>query len=156
MKILLASIAVCYFCLGVNAQDVISTTGKYAETGSGSLSWSVGEPVVETVSDGSNTLTQGFHQSKLTVTTIYDKEIIGIEIKVYPNPTSNYLSVEVNSEKQKELLLSLFDMSGKLISQEKMTSSKQTVSMKEYAPATYLLKVTENNKELKTYQIVKQ
>jgi len=156
MKILLASIAVCYFCLGVNAQDVISTTGKYAETGSGSLSWSVGEPIVETVSDGSNTLTQGFHQSKLTVTTIYDKEIIGIEIKVYPNPTSNYLSVEVNSEKQKELLLSLFDMSGKLISQEKMTSSKQTVSMKEYAPATYLLKVTENNKELKTYQIVKQ
>ncbi len=143
------------YLLGVKAQEVIATSGNYGETANGSLSWTIGEPIVETVSDGTNTLTQGFQQSKLTVTAIDEKEIAGFEINVFPNPASDYLSVEVITDKQKDLEIILFDLNGKIILQKLMTGNKQTVNMQNYSPATYILKVTEGNKEIRTYQIVK-
>ncbi|MBI9069504.1 MAG: hypothetical protein JEZ09_19565, partial [Salinivirgaceae bacterium] len=52
------------------AQSTISTCADHNETSAVSLSWTIGEAVIETVSDGTNTLTQGFHQSKLIITAI--------------------------------------------------------------------------------------
>ncbi len=75
--------------IAVYAQEVVSTAGSHGETTAGSLSWTVGEPVIETITDGTNTLTQGFQQSKLTVTAINDLKFPGIELSVYPNPTNS-------------------------------------------------------------------
>ena len=154
-KVLLLTIVASSLFIGVKAQEVIAVSGNYVETANGSLSWTIGEPIVETVSDGTNTLTQGFQQSKLTITAIDEKEIAGFEINVFPNPASDYLSVEVITDKQKDLEISLFDLNGKIILQKQMTGNKQTVNMQNYSPATYILKVTENNENLKTYQIIK-
>ena len=140
--------------IAVYAQEVVSTAGSHGETTSGSLSWTVGEPVIETITDGTNTLTQGFQQSKLTVTAINDLKVSGIELSVYPNPTNSFLLIEVKTYKQRDLLLSLFDLNGRLILQKKMAGNKQTIKMQNYKPATYILKVTEGNKDIKTYQIV--
>ena len=161
-------VIIAFFLSGiaVYAQEVVSTAGSYGETTSGSLSWTVGEPVIETITDGTNTLTQGFQQSKLTVTAINDLKVPGIELSVYPNPTNSFLSIEVKTGKQRDLLLSLFNLNGKLILQKRMTGNKQTIKMQNYKPATYILKVyhvgrngrtvvTEGNKEIRTYQIVK-
>ena len=138
---LILLIALCSASL--QAQEVVTTAGSYGETTSGSLSWTVGEPVIETITDGTNTLTQGFQQSRLTVTAINDLKIPGIELSVYPNPTNNYLTIEVKTDKQRDLLLSLFDINGRLILQKKMTGNKQTIKMQNYKPATYILKVLE-------------
>ena len=151
--LLILLIALCATFL--QAQEVVTTAGGYGETTSGQLSWTIGEPVIETITDGTNTLTQGFQQSKLTVTAINDLKVPGIELSVYPNPTNSFLSIEVKTDKQRDLLLSLFDLNGRLILQKKMTGSKQTIKMQNYKPATYILKVTEGNKEINTYQIVK-
>ena len=44
------------------AQEVISTTGEHYENSNGSISWTIGEPVIETLGSNNNYLTQGFHQ----------------------------------------------------------------------------------------------
>ncbi len=155
MKPYLLILLIILCAISVQAQEVLTTAGSYGETTSGSLSWTIGEPVIETITDGTNTLTQGFQQSKLTVTAINDFKVPGIELSVYPNPTNSFLSIEVKTDKQRDLLLSLFDLNGKLILQKKMTGNKQTIKMQNYKPATYILKVTEGNKEIRTYQIVK-
>jgi len=129
------------YASSLQAQEVVTTAGSHGETTSGSLSWTVGEPVIETITDGTNTLTQGFQQSRLTVTTINDLKVPGIELSVYPNPTNSYLSIEVKTDKQRDLLLSLFDINGKLILQKKMAGNKQTIKMQNYKPATYILQV---------------
>jgi hypothetical protein len=141
--------------IAVYAQEVVTTAGSYVETSSGSLNWTVGEAVIETITNGTNTLTQGFQQSKLTVTAITDLKDSRIELSVYPNPTSDFLSIEVKTDKQRDLLLRLFDLNGRLILLKKMAGNKQTINMQNYSPATYILKVTEANKEIRTYQIVK-
>ena len=69
--------------IAVHAQELVSTAGSYGETSSGSLSWTIGEPVIETITNGTNTLTQGFQQSKLTVTAINELKVSGIELSVY-------------------------------------------------------------------------
>ncbi|MCK4346434.1 MAG: T9SS type A sorting domain-containing protein [Bacteroidales bacterium] len=143
------------FTITIYAQEAVSTAGNYGKTTYGSLSWTVGEPVIETIKDGNSTLTQGFQQSRLTVTAIYDLKVPDIELSVYPNPTNSFLSIEVKTDKQRDLLLSLFDINGKLILQNNMAGNKQSIKMQNYKPATYILKITEANKEIKTYKIVK-
>ena len=155
MKHYLLILLILLCATSLQAQEVVTTAGSYGETTSGSLSWTVGEPVIETITNGTNTLSQGFQQSKLAVTAINDLKFPGIELSVYPNPTNNYLTIEVKTDKQRDLLLSLFDINGKLILQKKMAGNKQTIKMQNYKPATYILKVSEANKEIRTYQIVK-
>ena len=157
-------IAFLLFATAIQAQEAVSTAGSYGETSTGSLSWTVGEPVIETITDGTNTLTQGFQQSKLAVTAINDLKFPGIELSVYPNPTNSFLSIEVKTDKQRDLLLSLFDINGKLILQKKMAGNKQTIKMQNYKPATYILKVTlakdYNHKDamhcVSTFRIIKK
>jgi hypothetical protein len=54
-------ICVLINCNIIKSQQVISTSGKYYFDGSHSLSWTVGEPVIMTLSNGM-ILTQGFQQ----------------------------------------------------------------------------------------------
>jgi len=170
-KILLIFTAITIYST-LCAQEVITTVGDFYDTGSGSISWTIGEPVIETYYNGINILTQGFQQSKLSVNAINEKNIPELKIKVFPNPTNDFLSVEVISNEQKDFEISLFDLNGKLILKQKLTDKKQTINMQSYIPATYILTVTEKTKEshpvksgitvkksfhkVKTFQIVKQ
>ncbi len=54
---------------GTQAQEIISTNGSYDEFSGGSINWTMGEPIIETLSNGSNDLTQGFQQTDLNVIT---------------------------------------------------------------------------------------
>lgn len=159
--LLILLIALC--ATSLRAQEVVSTAGSYGETTSGSLSWTIGEPVIETITDGTNTLTQGFQQSKLTVTTINDLKLPGIELSVYPNPTNSFLSIEAKTDKQRYLLLSLFDINGRLILQKKMTGNKQTIKMQNYKSGTYILKILQKKDSstdakycVSTFKIIKK
>ena len=155
-KILLLTIVMGFFYPGANAQELIATSGDYSETAIGSLSWSIGEPIIENAFNSDIILTQGFNQSKLTVTAI--NEMIGLEmnISVYPNPTSDYLSIEANTDQQKEFQINLYDLSGKLILQKDFFTGKETINMQEFKPAIYILKICTNNTNIKTYKVIKQ
>jgi hypothetical protein len=55
-------IIIALLSVNVKAQQVISTSGGYFENDNISVSWTVGEPVIETFSGVDVTLTQGFQQ----------------------------------------------------------------------------------------------
>ncbi|MCK4464729.1 MAG: T9SS type A sorting domain-containing protein, partial [Bacteroidales bacterium] len=131
MKNYLLIILVLTASVSVKAQqlEVVANSGEFYENSSGSLSWTLGEVVIETLSETNFILTQGFQQSKLTVTAINDLQTSGIELSVYPNPTNSFLFIEVKTDKQRDLQINLFDLNGKLILQKKITGSKQTVNM---------------------------
>ncbi|MCX6226513.1 MAG: hypothetical protein NTV01_17485 [Bacteroidia bacterium] len=62
------------------AQEVISSGGTCVKVSGISLSWTVGEPVTETLSSGSLTLTQGFHQTRLSASTIDEIVTPGLKL----------------------------------------------------------------------------
>ncbi len=54
------------FTFHVNAQSitpfVIASTGGFGSNGNMSVSWTIGEPIIPTISNSVNFITQGFHQ----------------------------------------------------------------------------------------------
>ncbi|MCB0683669.1 MAG: hypothetical protein KDC32_22625, partial [Saprospiraceae bacterium] len=69
------------------APEVIASAGEHFATANAQLSWTVGEPVIETYTGSTAQLTQGFHQTNLTVVAVNDPTA-AFQVSVFPNPTA--------------------------------------------------------------------
>jgi len=140
----------------MQAQQVMTTSGNYNSNTSGSLSWTLGECVIETYTSGNVVLTQGFQQSKLIVTAL--KEVSGnsLAISIYPNPTNDFVLIKGTPESVKNLRYMLFDLNGKLLAEQKVTNSETTLSFNNLQTGTYLVKLIRNDQEVQVFKIVKQ
>lgn len=159
-KILLTSIAFFFIIFSVLAQsvsrEVASSSGETYTNSSGSLSWTIGEPNSQTFSSSSNFITQGFHQTKLEITSV-EENTERIKMKVYPNPTHEYLNLEF-SGKHPDYSVNLYDFRGKLIKDVSVDNavSNKIIDISAEAAGTYLLKVSaKNGKTMNTYKIQK-
>ena len=142
---------------GLQAQESINATGGNASGSGGSASYSVGQ-VVYTTNTGSNgSVAQGVQQPYeiSVVTGLEEAKSINLSVLAYPNPTTNYLTLEVKEFELSNLSFQLFDMNGKLLQSEKITGNQTSIVMSNLVPATYFVKVTEGNKEVKTFKIIK-
>ena len=77
----------------VTSPSVVSSSGDSYSNGNIIMDYTLGEIVIETFSNNANILTQGFHQGVLNVTTAVIN--LDIKTKIYPNPTSNLLIIEL-------------------------------------------------------------
>lgn len=68
---------------------------------------------------------------------------INLEMNLYPNPATNYLTLKV--EKTEGLTLQLYDLQGKVITNKKVNSVTTTVAIENLPTATYFLNVVKNN-----------
>lgn len=103
--------------------DIVATSGEYHENSFGSLSWKLGGACIETLIVTNFILTQGFQQSKLTVTYLEELHTQLIELAVYPNPTNSFLTIEVKSENSNDINLKMIDLNGILFLQTTFTES---------------------------------
>ena len=122
--------------------DVVASAGTHFTGGGAQLSWTIGEPLITTVSNGGNTITQGFHQTMLSVTSVDELTVAGIDVTVFPNPTSEILNIQLKNNKE-SLQLNLFDLNGKLLQTRKIAAEESTlqINMDQYAMANYVLRI---------------
>ena len=139
---------------GLHAQESPTATGGEAKGVGGTVSYSLGQ-VVYTTNTGSNgSVEQGVQQPyEISATVGINESSISLEMSVYPNPTTNYLTLKV--EITENLSYHLFDMQVKVIVSKKITDNTTTVVMESLPTSTYLLKVTDSNKTVKTFKIIK-
>jgi hypothetical protein len=154
-SLILFSVFLLFVAGSATAQTVVSANGGTATAAGVEVSWTIGEPITETVTDGTTTLTQGFQQSKLTVTAINDIQVSGVEIKVYPNPTSDYVTVHFSKVMEKPTYL-LFDLSGRLIEQKNIETTDAKIDMTGYAGGSYILKLNSGQQPLQSFKIIKR
>ena len=153
MKKKLLPIGVFLLSASVNAQSVISTQGNSYSNASNTIDYTIGEPVTATVSNGSNDLTQGFHQTNVVITNIEDLDA-NILVNIFPNPTSDFVNLAV--EKFEGLTLQIYDTAGKLVEQTELSQSLTSVKVSHYADGTNLLTLThKKDKKIKSYKIIK-
>lgn len=142
--------------LGAIAQEVVSSAGETQRAGRYEISWTVGEPVIETISSDSHILTQGFHQTALTVTPVNEMVISSLELKVYPNPASENVIIQLN-KLDNDPLFSLFTISGQLLVRKSILESETCINLKNYSSGSYLLKISQGTQmPLKTFKIIKE
>jgi len=150
---------VTFFLLGlgvINAQETVTTTGGEASGIGGSSSYTVGQVVYTTNTGANGSVTQGVQQPyEIYVTTGVNQTAINLEMIVYPNPTTNYLTLKVENEHIERLTYQVIDLQGKVIENKKVTADNTIIKMEALPKATYFLKVTDNNKTVKTFKVIK-
>jgi len=143
--------------MGLQAQKSVNSTGGNASGSGGSASYTVGQAVYTSNTETGGTVAQGVQQPyEIWVeTTIEEAKGINLLVTAYPNPTTDYLTLRIDEFDISDLSYQLYDMQGKLLRNEKITSNQTRIVMSNLAPATYSVKVVQGNKEIKTFKIVK-
>ena len=120
-KLLLILLCVPLIGFGqILSPSVIGSAGASFSNSTASTDLTVGEVMIETFSNNT-ILTQGFHQGVLEVHT----GVVNIDIKtkVYPNPTRNFLIVELEENVNADILV--YDVNGKIVIKDKLNNEQQ-------------------------------
>jgi len=142
---------------GVHAQEAVPAAGGNALGSGGSVSYTIGQMAYTPNSGTTGSVSQGVQQPYeiLVLTGMDNKWDIGLMVKAYPNPTTNYLTLRLNNSEISGISYQLCGINGNLLERKMVKSIETTISMKQYTPAAYFLKVIQNNKEIKTFKIIK-
>ncbi len=142
----------------IRAQVAVSASGGNTSGSGGTVSYSVGQVLYSVISDiSTGSVYQGIQQPyEISVITGAEGiKDINLFCQVYPNPANDFLNLKIENYVTEGLVFKLFDANGKLLKNRKAEGKETTISMSGLLPAIYFLKVTDNNKVLKTFKIIK-
>ena len=142
---------------GLQAQKTIPASGGNASGSGGIVNYTVGQVVYTTNTGTNGSAAQGVQQPYeiSVVSGIEQAKDINLICSAYPNPTTDFLTLNVENYDNENLSYQLFDISGKLIENKKLTGYETTITMTNRISAIYFLKVMDNKIEVKTFKIVK-
>ena len=141
----------------LNAQESVNVSGGNAKGNGGSSSYSIGQLVYSSYTVSNGSVAQGVQQPyEISVVTGLDEaQEINLIFSAYPNPTSDILTLEVKDIEPSNLRYQIYDISGKLLQIGLIIGNQTDIDMTNLLPAIYFVKVTQGNKELKTFKIIK-
>jgi len=140
-----------------HAQQAIASAGGSGAAGGYKVDWTLGEPVIETFRGSGHILTQGLHQTNIITTSLPEREVPGLAVRVYPNPVGDRLMIEVVRTEGALFRCELYDVTGHRMLQKSLDPGVEEITMGGFAPGLYFLRVlTLEGKELTTRKIIKQ
>lgn len=142
---------------GLLAQNTIPASGGNATGSGGSVNYTVGQVVDDTYTGTNGSVAQGVQQPyEISVVNGIDEALgISLEIKVYPNPTMDFIKLKTANYEIQNLRYQLYDMNGRLVKENKVEGDETSIAMSNLVPATYFLKVMDNKEVIKTFKIIK-
>jgi Secretion system C-terminal sorting domain len=141
----------------LHAQVAVPATGGNATGTGGSVSYTVGQVVYTNAAATTGSIEQGVQQPyKISfVTGLEGTEGITLQYSAYPNPTAHSVTLKVEDFKTAGLTYQLIDLTGKQLEAKKVKDIETSIDMSDLAPAVYLLKVIDVNREVKIFKIFK-
>jgi len=76
--------------------------------------------------------------------------------EAYPNPTIDILNLYIGDFDHSSISVSIYDLNGNLVLKENIMESISSINMSDFAPATYIVKLTSQKEELKVFKVVKR
>lgn len=139
--------------LAVSAQEVVATQGDSYSNASANIDFTIGEVVINTVTDGTNDITQGFHQTNWNFLGV-DDHAPDYEAIIFPNPTEDVLNIRTSSFEN--VTYTLYDAQGKLVMQDILSAEQTPIQVSQLAPGSYSLTLNNETQNLKTFKLIKQ
>jgi hypothetical protein len=148
--------------LSLRAQATFATTGGDAESNTCSVSYTVGQMAVKTayerVTNGervSANVREGVQQTyTVEELKIEGAEPFSFEVKVYPNPTTDNVTVRLERSVA-DMRYELYDVDGRLLQKESIRTAEQAIELREYPTGSYVLRIVGSNLQ-NSYKIVKK
>jgi len=138
--------------------EVISNGGEVFSNSNYVLSFTIGEPMVETYQNGNHVLTQGFQQPSSRSVTNTENTLSFIEIDISPNPFQSTLNLNLSFEEIQALDISIVDALGRTVLSEKRTLKEGNIEINtaQIPSGFYFLKIQSNStNQSSTFKIVK-
>ncbi len=155
-------------CLSTMAQTYeltpvgIGLSGGELQTGNATLQHSIGEPMTETWQLSASELRQGFQQSVEGYVTSAESEKYFSQLRTYPQPAQDQLTVAWDGATPLIMRLSWWDISGKSVENSSIQAiyllpgEKTQLSLQHLTAGTYLLLAEdENGTRLSAWPVVK-
>lgn len=149
---------ICLWQSKIFAQETTTASGGNASGAGGSVSYSVGQILYSTQTGTSGSLSQGVQQAfEISVISGIDTpDNVLLSCETYPNPTTNNLKLKIENKEDKSFKAQLFDINGKLLSVQEITIDETIIPMEQFPAQTYILKISNNNQQIKTFKIIKK
>ena len=138
--------------LAVSAQEVVATQGESYSNASASIDFTIGEVIINTGTDGTNDLTQGFHQTNWNFLGLEDFAP-NYEAIIFPNPTQEVLNIRTSMFEN--VTYTLYDAQGKLVMQNILSAEQTPIQVSQLAPGSYSLTLNNATQNLKIFKLVK-
>jgi hypothetical protein len=142
------------------AQYAITTAGKSTYDSAGEISYTVGQIAFETTKNSNGSIAAGVQQP-FEITTVLsnlsnpDFSELNIKLMAYPNPAVNNITLNIKDGNKHNLYCQIIDINGKLLLDTKITENETSIQMENYTKSTYFLKITQDNKQVKIFKIIK-
>jgi phosphoribulokinase len=136
----------------IHSQEVVSTQGETYSSPNAIIDFTVGEVVINTVSDGTNNITQGFHQTNWNFVGL-ENHTPSFEAIIFPNPTSEVLNIRASAFEN--VTYTLYDAQGKLIVKDKLTAEQTLIPVSQLATGSYSITLNNPTQNLKTFKLIK-
>ena len=142
---------------GIQAQEAVAALGGNVTGSGGTISFTVGQVSYAAITSTSGTITHGVQQPYeiFIVTGIEETDGINLEMVIYPNPASDYLILKIRDYMPENHTYQLFDVNSRLLKNGVILDKETVIHTGDLPPAEYYLKVTDNQKEIKTFKIIK-
>lgn len=139
---------------------VISPAGNFHKTENMSLSWTLGEVAVTTLSGNNLVLTQGFQQPFGSAVGI-EPNPVKWQISAYPNPVRNELRLQFDLPEVTDFSLEVQDVSGRVMFQQEFDAVYPgdiiPVEMSDYKEGVYFFRIaTMDAKQVRVISISKE
>jgi hypothetical protein len=150
------------FCNLLQAQQfnptIISSGGGFMSNTNVKTTFTLGEPVSGDLSNGVATFNQGFqHNWIISPSKIHDN-LLDNSIIIYPNPTSDLITIKFKTDNYDASIIELVDINGKVILSKKneVNKTEHQINLSNYQTNIYFIRIsTPTGKLLGTYKIQK-
>jgi len=135
------------------AQEAIPATGGEATGSGGTVSFTIGQVVYTTNVGVSHSEGQGVQQPyEISVITELGEAPDGIDLSVFPNPATEFLSLKQEGTYAENLTYELSDVHGRILKSGSLAGSNTSIQMADFPPSIYFLQVKRIQKNIKRFK----
>jgi hypothetical protein len=153
-KTVLSNLIILLLCVTTYAQQwVISSGGNEMSVSNGSISWTLGETIIETYTLSGSILTQGFQQTFLETKPLNKINLLPQQITVFPNPFTDRIMLAVDHYEGTQYCFS--DILGRIVRAGIIESTITSIDVKDLQASVYFIKISRGHKEIISYKLIK-
>lgn len=140
----------------LQAQEALLSSGGDATGTGGTLAYSVGQLVTDEMSEpNKGSIALGLQHAFEIITLSTSNFATAFGLKVFPNPVTQNLKLNIENYNNETLFAELFDTAGRSILKQKINANTTSFDVSNLRSASYILSVSKNGQQLKTYKIIK-
>lgn len=139
-------------------QSAVVPAGGTASGNGGSATYTVGQIADQRMESTGKYIIEGVQQPyEISTVGVNDYPGIQLEAVLFPNPTLDYVNLRISNFELPEhgLIAQLYDNNGRLLKVFTIKDQLTKMDLSVYPSATYQLRVMDEKRQLKTFQIVK-